>query len=168
MASSIASTLVDLLPRLRRFALGLARSSDSADDLVQSACERVLSAAAAGEEIEQLSAFTYRTLRNLWLDRLRRRRTRGDEVDPDGEGIDLVDLHASATPERRLVLRSVATALDSLPDDQRELMLLICVEELSYREAADVLGIPIGTVMSRLARARRRIAEATGLTATDL
>jgi RNA polymerase sigma-70 factor (ECF subfamily) len=168
MTPEIGSALIDLLPRLRRFALGLSRSADVADDLVQAACERVLAAAAAGEAIGQPAAFAFRILRNLWVDALRRRHTRGQEVDSDDETLDLAALHADAAADRRLVLGKVAAAIDALPDEQREILLLVCVEEVSYREAAEILALPIGTVMSRLARARRRLAEATGLSGQDL
>ena len=67
--------------------------------------------------------------------------------------------------EARLTLKSVAEAIDRLSEEQREVLLLVCVEELSYKEAAEVLGVPIGTVMSRLARARRNLAEAAGISA---
>ncbi|MGO4838861.1 RNA polymerase sigma factor, partial [Rhizobiaceae sp. 2RAB30] len=69
--------------------------------------------------------------------------------------------------DARLTLKSVATAIDELPDEQREVLLLVCVEDLSYKEAAEVLSIPIGTVMSRLARARKNLAEAAGINAVD-
>jgi RNA polymerase sigma-70 factor (ECF subfamily) len=167
MTSDIGSDLIDLLPRIRRFAIGLCRSPDMADDLVQAACERVLTASATAEPIDSLEPFLFRVLRNLWYDRLRRKRTRGEEVDAN-DAVDLVALHADTTPERRLLLARVVELVDALPADQRDLLLLVCVEDVSYRDAAEILGIPIGTVMSRLARARRRIADATGLTGADL
>ena len=67
--------------------------------------------------------------------------------------------------EARLTLKSVAEAIDGLAEEQREVLLLVCVEELSYKEAAEVLDVPIGTVMSRLARARKNLAEAAGISA---
>jgi RNA polymerase sigma-70 factor (ECF subfamily) len=167
MDNDIGQSLVALLPRLRRFAIGLSRSADVADDLVQGACERVLAAAAGLPPDTRLDAFLYRTIRNLWVDRIRRRQTRGEEIDVD-DAVDLVAMHGGASAERRMLLSSVADAIAALPDDQREVLLLVCVEEASYREASDILGVPIGTVMSRLARARRRIAEATGASAADL
>jgi RNA polymerase sigma-70 factor (ECF subfamily) len=76
---------------------------------------------------------------------------------------DLVGSDGESETEARLALRSVSTAIGRLADEQREVLLLVCVEELSYRETAEVLGIPIGTVMSRLARARQNLAEAAGI-----
>lgn len=166
MSLDIGQRLIGLLPRLRRFATGLCRSADVADDLVQSACERAL-ASAETASVENLEALMFKIVRNLWYDRLRRRRTRGEEIEmEDAEG--LLALQSDLTAERRLVLARVARAMDDLPEEQRELLLLVCVEDLSYREAAEVLDLPIGTVMSRLARARRRLAEATGLSGQDL
>lgn len=166
MSTEIGKRLVALLPRLRRFAIGLCRSPDVADDLVQSACERALASPDTSAALS-LEALMFRIVRNLWYDRLRRQRTRGDEVEI-GDAIDLLAHAGDIAGERRLVLARVARAVDDLPPDQRELLLLVCVEEMSYREAAEILDLPIGTVMSRLARARRRLADATGLTAADL
>lgn len=166
MSTDIGHQLVALLPRLRRFAIGLSRSAEIADDLVQAACERALSSDLAAEALS-LEALMFRIIRNLWYDRLRRKRTRGEEIEVE-DAVDLLAHRGDVTAERRLVLRRVSEAMDDLPAEQRELLLLVCVEELSYREAADVLDLPIGTVMSRLARARRRLADATGLAAADL
>jgi RNA polymerase sigma-70 factor, ECF subfamily len=167
MAPDLGHRLIELLPRLRRLALALSRSADIADDLVQSACERALAVEDRWTPVLNLEALMFRIVRNLWYDRLRRQRVRGHEVDIEGQ-VDLVALHADAAPERRLVLSRVAEAIDLLPDDQRDLLILVCVEDVSYRDAAEILELPIGTVMSRLARARRRISDVTGLTGADL
>lgn len=164
--TDLGDGIVALLPRLRRFAIALCRNADVADDLVQSTCERAL-ASAGSEPVLALDAFLFRILRNLWYDRLRRRKVRGEEVEFE-DRFDPVTLHRGAPAERQLMLKQVAAAIEALPDDQRELMLLVCVEEVSYRDAADILGLPIGTVMSRLSRARRKVAEATGHSAGDL
>jgi len=154
--------LIDVLPRLRRYALSLCRAADIADDLVQGACERaLLSAATLGDEL-RFDAWMFRIVRNLLYDRLRRLKTRGEELDVTVRD-DLVAIEGEQVPERRDLLRKAAAAIDRLPDEQRELLLLVCVEGFSYRDAADVLELPIGTVMSRLARARRRVAEDVGV-----
>ncbi|MFC3127504.1 RNA polymerase sigma factor [Pseudoroseomonas globiformis] len=158
--------LPGLLPRLRRFALGLCRSPDEADDLVQAACERALTASLPSEGLASPEAWMFRILRNLWLDRMRRRRTRGEEVDVETRH-DLPAMGAELAPARRIALRRAAVAIGELPEEQRSLMLLVCVEELSYRQAAEILDLPIGTVMSRLARARRTVAERVGADATE-
>lgn len=155
--------LVAFLPNLRRFAISLCRSRDVADDLVQAACERALASAGRFEAGTRFDAWMFRILRNLWIDHIRKRSTAGPQEDID-QRLDIVGASGERDTEARLTLNSVARAISDLPDDQREVMLLICVEDLAYREAAEVLGIPIGTVMSRLARARKNLAEAAGIT----
>jgi len=154
--------LIAFLPNLRRFAISLCRAPDTADDLVQLACERAIANASSFEPGTRFDAWMFRILRNLWIDQLRRDRTAGPKDDIGlYEGSLAGD--AGTTPEHRLLLGEVWTAIGRLPEEQREVLLLVCVEELSYREAAGILGIPIGTVMSRLARARANIATATGI-----
>lgn len=109
----------------------------------------------------------FRILRNSWIDRLRRQKTRGEEIDIV-EHSDIGAFDGASIPENRLVLKKTMEAIGRLPQDQRELLLLVCVEELSYRDAAEVLDLPIGTVMSRLARARRKLAEDVGIEAGQL
>jgi RNA polymerase sigma-70 factor (ECF subfamily) len=162
MTTAVGPLLIEALPRLRRYAISLTRMADVADDLVQGACERALATAATLDDRMRFDAWMFRIVRNLWYDRLRRLRVRGEELDVTVRD-DLVAIEGEAVPERRLLLRKAATAIDRLPEEQRELMLLVCVEELSYRDAAAVLDLPIGTVMSRLARARRRVAEEVGV-----
>lgn len=161
MPADLGSALIDLLPRLRRYALALTRSADVADDLVQSACERALAAAAGPAAGVPLDAWMFRVLRNLWIDGGRRAAARGVEEDVD-ERFDLAGGDAAQEIEQRLFLAEVRRAIDALPAESRDVLLLVCVEERSYRDAAEMLGIPIGTVMSRLARARARLAELTG------
>jgi RNA polymerase sigma-70 factor (ECF subfamily) len=162
MTNAIGPLLIDALPRLRRYAISLSRMADIADDLVQSACERALATAATPNDALSFDAWMFRIVRNLWYDRLRRQRVRGQEVDVTVRD-DLVAVEDESVPERRMLLRKAGEAIDRLPEEQRELILLVCVEGLSYRDAADVLDLPIGTVMSRLARARRRVAEDIGV-----
>jgi RNA polymerase sigma-70 factor, ECF subfamily len=156
--------LIAFLPNLRRFALSLCRSPDLADDLVQLACERAIANASSFAPGTRFDAWMFRILRNLWIDQLRRDRTAGHKDD--------IGLHEErlagddgTAPEHRLLLEDVWDAIARLPDEQREVLLLVCVEEFSYREAAGILDIPIGTVMSRLARARANIAAVAGIDA---
>jgi RNA polymerase sigma-70 factor (ECF subfamily) len=146
--------LVAFLPNLRRFAISLCRSRDLADDLVQAACERALANSERFEPGTRFDAWLFRIVRNLWIDHIRRQRTAGPQEDIE-QRQDLVGACGERDVEARFILNSVAQAITDLPDDQREIILLVCVEDLSYREAAGVLDIPIGTVMSRLARASR-------------
>ncbi|NUS70142.1 MAG: RNA polymerase sigma factor [Ensifer adhaerens] len=154
--------LVAFLPNLRRFAISLCRSRDVADDLVQAACEKALAGSDRFEEGTRFDAWMFRILRNLWIDQLRRQKTAGptEEIEAQAE---LAVPSGEAGSEARMALKSVAAAIDGLVLEQREVLILTCVEELSYKEAAEVLGIPIGTVMSRLARARKNLAEAAGI-----
>jgi RNA polymerase sigma-70 factor (ECF subfamily) len=162
MHDRFSTDLIALLPNLRRFALSLCRRSDLADDLVQTTAERAFAARDQFDPATRMDAWLFRILRNAWLDTTRRQQTRGTEVDiadaPEARVTDGV-----VETENRLMLQSVEAAMADLPQDQREVMMMICVEELSYKEAAEVLDIPIGTVMSRLARARLAIAAALGI-----
>jgi len=159
MSFDLGEEIVALLPRLRRFALALCRSPEEADDLVQATCERGLAAAHRFTPGTRADMWLFRILRNLWLDRLRRRSTRGVEVEIDA-AFDLAAPGAAGLGEDRRYLAEVAARIRTLPPEQRDVLLLVCVEEFTYREAAEILDVPIGTVMSRLARARRKIATA--------
>ncbi len=162
MPDSFADDLIAFLPNLRRFAISLCRSPDTADDLVQITVERAFAGRASFDPATRLDAWLFRILRNAWIDMVRRNKTRGTEIDiadaPDARSID-----GEKTVETSLMLQSARAAIDQLPPDQREVIVLICVEELTYKEAAEVLAVPIGTVMSRLARARIAIAQALGI-----
>lgn len=154
--------LIAFLPNMRRFAVSLCRSRDLADDLVQTACERALQSSHAFVPGTRFDAWIFRILRNLWIDHQRRQKTAGPSEDI-ADRPDLIGASGEREMEARLTLNTVSEAIMQLADDQREVLLLVCVEDLSYREAADVLDIPMGTVMSRLSRARRNIAAATGI-----
>ncbi|TKT74810.1 RNA polymerase sigma factor [Aquamicrobium sp. LC103] len=163
----VEDQLVAFLPNLRRFAISLCGSRDVADDLVQAACERALANAERFEQGTRFDAWMFRILRNLWIDTIRRQKTAGVHEDIS-ERQDIAGASGEREVEARLTLKSVSEAIADLPDEQREVLLLVCVEELSYREAADVLAIPIGTVMSRLARARKNLADAAGITGENM
>lgn len=161
MPHDIGQEMIALLPRLRRFAISLSGTRQGADDLVQGACERALAASASWTPGTRFDAWMFRILRNLWIDSLRKRRTEGPQRDI-GEQYDLVGADGARETDARLALRDVQAAMAKLPEDQREILLLVCVEDMSYRAVADVLDIPIGTVMSRLSRARAKLTEITG------
>jgi RNA polymerase sigma-70 factor (ECF subfamily) len=158
----VGDRLIAFLPNLRRFAISLCRSRDLADDLVQTACERALANQDRFEAGMRFDAWMFRILRNLWIDHVRRAKTAGP-TEAIGETKDIAGSNGERDVEARLMLKSVASAINELPDEQREVLLLVCVEDLSYKDAAEVLSIPIGTVMSRLARARKNLAEAAGI-----
>jgi RNA polymerase sigma-70 factor (ECF subfamily) len=148
------NALVTHLPALRRYAVGLAGNFTLADDLVQDCIERALRQSAQLRDQHSLSAWLRRILRNLYLDEIRKGRTRGAEQDITAL-MDSVEL--SADPVDTDAARDFAAALSQLAPEHREILLLVSVEELSYREIAEELKIPMGTVMSRLARARERL-----------
>lgn len=164
MSDAIGPDLVALLPRLRRYALSLCRSSSHADDLVQAACVRALANAHGWQPGTRFDAWVFRILRNLWIDGLRHQKVEGPPTDLDGD-LQIVGEDGEHLAMERLTLDDVRKAIDRLPDEQREVLMLVCVEDLAYREAAEVLGVPIGTIMSRLARARRKIAVETAVPA---
>jgi RNA polymerase sigma-70 factor (ECF subfamily) len=148
--------MVEFLPRLRRFAVALTGNLDQADDLVQETCLRALSNVEQWQPGTRLDSWMFRIAQNLWLDRVRAIKVRGERVDVEAAervaGEDGRDV-----AESRLALKEVVAAMRHLPDEQRVLVALVCVDGLSYREAAEVTKVPIGTVMSRLARARREL-----------
>jgi len=150
--ASIHRELVALLPRLRRFACGLSGSLDRADDLVQTACERALSNLDKFAPGSRLDSWMFRIVQNLWVDRMRSdgRWQQGDENALDR--LPANDMEREV--EARMELIAVRRAIAALPPEQRVVLILVTVEGKSYREASEILAIPMGTVMSRLARAR--------------
>jgi RNA polymerase sigma-70 factor (ECF subfamily) len=143
------------IPRLRRFALALTRDRETADDLVQDCIARALAAwgTRRGDDAA-LRPWLFTILHNRWRNRQQREWARPDRVSLEdaGEGPE-----TSGGQWERLALRDLDSALARLSEEQRSLLLLVGVEGLSYEEAARVQGIPVGTVMSRLARARDRL-----------
>src|SRR5436305_9462335 len=152
VSSGFSDQLVAVLPRLRRFARGLAGSASEADDLVQAACERALAREHQFQEGTRFDSWMFRIVQTLWIDQLRAREVRKEDGDVAEErlGSDA----AVRGIEARLALAEVRRAVQRLPTDQRMTLMLVTVEGLSYKEAAAVAGVPVGTIMSRLARAR--------------
>jgi RNA polymerase sigma factor (sigma-70 family) len=145
--------LEPLIPALRRYAYALVRDHAAADDLVQDTLERALSRWYLRRPGGELRAWLFTILRNLQIDAHRQARRRGVHVE-----IDEADhRETAARQEAALEARDVLAALEQLPEEQKSLLLLIGVEDFSYGEAARILGVPIGTVMSRLSRARQRL-----------
>ena len=144
--------LIAVLPRLRRFARGLTGSATEADDLVQAACERALTREHQFQEGTRFDSWMFRIVQTIWIDQLRAREVRKEDGDVAEERL---GSDASARGiEARLALAEVRRAVQLLPPDQRTTLMLVTVEGLSYKEAAEVAGVPVGTIMSRLARAR--------------
>ena len=148
------SALIAQLPPLRRYAVALTGNGALADDLVQDSIEKALRQSEQLRELQLLPRWLRRILHNLYIDDIRRRRGRGPEQDI----MDLADNPAlSVPPATGDDARDFQRAMNALGLEQREILLLAGLEELSYREIAEELDIPIGTVMSRLARARERL-----------
>lgn len=154
--------LIALVPKLRRFALSLAGNRQDADDLVQGACEKALKNWRQFQPGTRMDSWMYRIVQTLWLDDRRRHKVRGTAVDPDDAFLS-DDGKAANLPEDRMMLAQVRTAMDLLPEGQREVLALVAIEGLSYREAAETLNVPLGTVMSRLSRAREGLLPRLGL-----
>jgi RNA polymerase sigma-70 factor, ECF subfamily len=149
---SVSDQLIAVLPRLRRFARGLTGSAVEADDLVQAACERALSRAHQFQEGTRFDSWMFRIVQTIWIDQLRARDTRRE--DAEDAGMHLGTDEPVRRAEARLALQEVRIALRGLPPEQRVALLLVTVDGLSYKEAAEVAEVPVGTIMSRLARAR--------------
>ncbi|HEY2677989.1 MAG TPA: sigma-70 family RNA polymerase sigma factor [Steroidobacteraceae bacterium] len=150
---NIQEQIVLLLPRLRRFARSLVRNPHDADDVVQIAVERALQRVDQWHSDARLDSWLFKILRNAWIDEMRARGRRAKIFLPEEAG----ETVGEASMERELDRWSAEAALARLPDDQRLAVALVLVDGLSYREAADVLEVPIGTLTSRLARGREAL-----------
>jgi RNA polymerase sigma-70 factor, ECF subfamily len=149
----LSAELVTLLPRLRRFARALTRNPHDADDLVQVALERALARAHQLRPDAALAGWVFGILRHAWIDELRARARSERVFAPEERGQNVGDAVSGAQAERL----SVQDAMGRLPQDQRFAVALVLIEGFSYKEAAHVMGVPIGTLTSRLARAREAL-----------
>lgn len=149
--------LVALLPRLRRFAISLTRNAADADDLVQDACIKTISGVDAWDASQGLDRWVFRILRNLWISELRKRQVRMGTGQVDASEAE--DLRDETTGEHHLERKQLMGRLAGLPSGYALVLLLVAVEGYSYKEAADVLDVPQGTIMSRLYRARQMLAD---------
>ncbi|MBN2760183.1 MAG: RNA polymerase sigma factor [Rhodobacteraceae bacterium] len=161
-SSEFDTALLAALPKVRRYALSLCRKPDIADDLVQTTVERAVIARDRFDLATSMQAWLFRILRNAWIDQTRRNATRGTEVDIH-DSPDAAIHDGDRAMAAHMALKETEIALATLPQDQQDVLRLVCFEELSYAEAAEVLDIPKGTVMSRLARARIALAEKMGI-----
>jgi RNA polymerase sigma-70 factor (ECF subfamily) len=148
--------LVSLLPKLRRFAMTLTRNAHDADDLVQEACERAITRSHLWNGEGRLESWVYAMTRNLWVDEIRKRKVRTGGGTVDAHDQDELSIEPSA--EKAIYVSQLQKMILSMPEGLASVFLLVNVEGHSYRETADILGIPIGTVMSRLSTARLRLA----------
>jgi RNA polymerase sigma-70 factor (ECF subfamily) len=155
------SGLTQCLPRLRRFAHALSHNRADADDLTQSTLERALAARRQWQPGTRLDSWLYRIMRNLWIDTARSR-TRKGKLEAPPEAAANVGIDPRPGIEASIDLAIVMQAMAQLPDEQREVLALILVEGFGYREAAELLDLPIGTVSSRLVRGRTALLELVG------
>jgi RNA polymerase sigma-70 factor (ECF subfamily) len=145
--------IIELLPRLRRFARSLARNVQDADDLVQITAERALARAEQLRPDHSVAGWLFGILRNAWIDEGRSRRRRESLLEPDDIAERVGDAAGGSHPE----LLCVQDALARLPRDQHLAVALVLVEGLSYKEAAEIMNVPVGTLTSRLARGREAL-----------
>ncbi|UOR16689.1 RNA polymerase sigma factor [Qipengyuania aquimaris] len=139
------------MPRLRRFAVGLAGNRPDGDDLCQMTIERALSNRSKWVEGTRLDSWMYRIMRNIWIDE-GRKVTRSRETfvaEEAGAGVG-----GDGAQESAVELSNIDRAMQKLPEDQREAVLLVMVEGYAYKEAAEIVGCPVGTLNSRLVRGR--------------
>lgn len=149
----IARLIEPQIPALRRYAYALVRDHEAADDLVQDCLERAVSRWLLRRRDGDLRAWLFTILRNLHINQYHRRKRQGvsEPIDDDNAPA------FQPTQEAGLGMRDLFSALDELPEEQKSILLLVGVEDLSYAETARVLDVPVGTVMSRLSRARQRL-----------
>lgn len=155
MRAQDEAEIVACIPSLRRYARGLVSDRDRADDLVQDTLERAWSRFSMWQKRGEVRAWMFGIMHNHFIDRLRAQRSRPE--DSAGDALPEVPLRPQQSDA--LEVRDLDRLLQRLPPEHREVLLLVGVEELSYQEVATALGVPIGTVMSRLSRARARLRE---------
>jgi len=147
-----SARLVACIPRLRRYARALTGSRAEADDLVQDTMERGWSKLSSWQRGSDMRAWLFGIMHNLHVDQTRKRRVTTEAFDED-----MPQPATEPAQVDRLELRDLEAALRLLPVEQREILLLVALEEMRYEDIASTLGIPVGTVMSRLSRGRERL-----------
>ncbi|MCG7625184.1 RNA polymerase sigma factor [Epibacterium sp. Ofav1-8] len=152
---TLKAELISLLPRLRRYALSLTRNHADADELVQDACLRALSYADQRNNEQPLAGWLFRILHNAWISEIRKRKVRTGQGNIAAE--DATELMTRTTGENHAMASDVYAAIMSLPSHLSTTLLLVTVEGHSYKDAAELLNVPVGTVMSRISRARSQL-----------
>ncbi|WP_419340908.1 RNA polymerase sigma factor [Achromobacter sp. PD1] len=153
MRAEDEALILACIPSLRRYARGLTGDPHRADDLVQDTLERAWSRYSRWQRRGELRAWMFGIMHNHFIDGVRASSRRPEQTAPG----DLPDAPVRATQTDHLEVRDLDRCLQALPAEQREVLLLICVEDLSYQETARILDVPMGTVMSRLSRAREKL-----------
>jgi len=160
-SASLKQALVELTPKLRAFALSLSGNADRANDLVQETLLKAWHNIDHFEEGTNLRAWLFTILRNTYFSECRKRRR---EVE-DRDGAFAAELTVGAPQPGHMDLQDLRNALDRLPADHREALILIGGAGFSYEEAAEICGVAVGTIKSRVNRARNKLAAIMGLTA---
>lgn len=160
-STTFEDELAELLPRLRRFAHSLSRNSADADDLTQLTAERALRARTQWQPGTRLDSWLYKIMRNLWIDTARARARREVHEAP-AEQADALGEDPRDAIDAAVDLRRMMAAMQRLPEEQREVVALILIEGFGYREVSEMLGLPIGTVSSRLVRGRTALLAMVG------
>jgi RNA polymerase sigma-70 factor (ECF subfamily) len=151
--NEFSAQMAELIPRLRRYARALTGDRNAADDLVQDTLERAWSKFHLWRRGSDLRAWLFTIMHNVYVNQVRARSAaHGVMLEADA-----ADAPVRATQSDMLEVRDIGAALGRLSDEQREVLLMVALERMSYQEASRALGVPIGTVMSRLARARERL-----------
>lgn len=158
-SESFEDGVLALLPRLRRFAAGLARDPADGDDLCQATVARALDRRSLWQPGTRLDSWMYRMMRNIWIDEQRARARRGETFVAEEAG---AAVGSGGGQEEAVQLGDIDRALRRLPDEQREAVLLVMVEGYSYKEAAEIVGCPVGTLNSRLVRGRDALLSGLG------
>lgn len=158
MTAEMQSEMLALLPNLRRFALSLTGSIEDAEDLLHSTVEKALTKLDQFKQGTDLDRWLFRICKNTWVDEWRQRKVRGPSVDPSDLQYE-PSIDGEATAVNNIELQELNRAMQALPEEQRTMLVLIVVEGYSYKEVSTRLDVPIGTVMSRLARARKKVAD---------
>ena len=146
--------IVEVMPHLRRYSRALTLNLDAADELVQDCLERALNKIHLLKDETRLRPWLFTVMLNIFRNQLRRSRNGPQLVAIDSEQI---PANSAPTVEQGAEVKLILALLGQLPEDQREVLTLVALEEVSYQQAAEILEVPIGTVMSRLARARERL-----------
>ncbi|MGH8230551.1 MAG: sigma-70 family RNA polymerase sigma factor [Steroidobacteraceae bacterium] len=153
----LQTRIIELLPKLRRFARSLTRNPDDADDLLQGALERALTHLHQWQADTRLDSWLYTIVRHAWIDELRARSRRERSLYDGAQAERVADPSADAGASL-----SIQQALQRLPEEQRLAVALVLIDGLPYKEAAQIIGVPMGTLTSRLARGRQALQQILG------
>ncbi|KAG8152336.1 RNA polymerase sigma factor [Burkholderia catarinensis] len=155
--TELSTMLPDMLPRLWSFAMRISGNRYDAEELVQRACIRALERAHQLRSDTSPVSWMFSIIQSIWLNELRQRNHRNRLVLELSDALLETVSDPRSTPETGLAIRQIIDAVERLPESQRTVLLLVSVDGLSYRQAADTLDIPVGTIMSRISRARKAL-----------